>query len=158
MALGAYEPKVLKLALSATEQTGDGAALLQISSDELGTRWLLPVSAEKGSLAGLWVGDVVVNDVSEGRLGTTDVAGGLLTVALRPQEDSGITGAAELQEMITAAPPPSRSRSRWRCPRARSSRRPSAPARGFSCAATSSRTRTRTASGTETRRASREGS
>ena len=92
VALGAYEPKVLKLALSAAEQTGDGAALLQISSDELGTRWLLPVSAEKGSLAGLWVGDVVVNDVSEGRLGTTDVAGGLLTIALRPREDSGITG------------------------------------------------------------------
>ena len=100
VALGAYEPKVLKLALSATEQTGDGAAMLQISSDELGTRWLLPVSAEKGSLAGLWVGDVVVNDVSEGRLGTTDVEGGFLTVALRPREDSGITGAAELEEMI----------------------------------------------------------
>ena len=81
---GPTSAEVLKLTVSAAEQTGDGAALLQISSDALGTRWLLPVSAEKGSLAGLWVGDVVVNDVSEGRLGTTDVAGGLLTVALRP--------------------------------------------------------------------------
>ena len=47
------------------------------------------------------MGEVVVNDVSEGRLGTTDVAGGLLTIALRPREDSGITGKAELQEKIS---------------------------------------------------------
>jgi hypothetical protein len=96
--LDGLDAEVLKLSLSATEQTGDGQALLQISSPLLGTRWQLPVRAEKGSLAGLWVGEVVVNDVSEGRLGTTDVEGGLLTIALRPREDSGITGAAELQE------------------------------------------------------------
>ncbi len=56
--------------------------------------------AERGSLAGLWVGEVTVNDVSEGRLGTTDVEGGKLTLALRPQEGSGIRGAVELQEKI----------------------------------------------------------
>jgi hypothetical protein len=105
--LGPYEPAVLKLSLSASEQTGDGAALLQISSvdsglpEDLGTRWQLPVSAEKGSLAGLWVGEVTVNDVSEGRLGTTDVKGGFLTIALRPREESGITGAAGLEEKIS---------------------------------------------------------
>ena len=100
MPLAGHEAKVLKLTVPAAEQSGDGAALLAISSTGLGTRWLLPVQAKKGSLAGLWVGDVVVNDVSEGRLGTTNVEGGLLTIALRPKGGSGITGAAELQEKI----------------------------------------------------------
>ena len=99
--LGPHDAEVLKLTLSAGEQSGDGEALLQISSAELGTRWRLPVRAEQGSLAGLWVGEVVVNDVSEGRLGATDVEGGLLTIALRPREGSGITGKAELQEKIS---------------------------------------------------------
>ena len=101
IALGAHEAKVLKLTVPGQEQTGDGTALLEISSTGLGTRWLLPVRAQQGLLPGLWVGDVVVNDVSEGRLGTTNVEGGLLTIALRPKEGSGITGAAELQEKIT---------------------------------------------------------
>jgi hypothetical protein len=101
IALGHGEGEVLKLTVSAKDQSSDGEALLEISSAELGTRWLLPVRAQQGSLAGLWVGDVTVNDVSEGRLGTTNVEGGLLTIALRPREDSGITGAAELQEKIS---------------------------------------------------------
>ena len=41
-----YAPKVLKLTLSAAEQTGDGAALLQISSDRAGDA--LAAAGERG--------------------------------------------------------------------------------------------------------------
>jgi len=99
--LGPHAAKRLELTVPANEQTSDGQALLSISAAELGTRWLLPISAQHGSFAGLWVGEVTVNDVSEGRLGNTDVAGGLLTISLRPQESSAIQGAAELQEKIS---------------------------------------------------------
>lgn len=101
IALGPKGAQRIELIVPAGEQHGDGEALLEVSSAELGTRWLLPVRAESGSLAGLWVGEVTVNDVSEGRLGATDVEGGLLTIALRPREGSGIQGAAELQEKIS---------------------------------------------------------
>ena len=99
--LAPHAAAVLRLTVPAGEQSGDGEALLQISSAELGTRWRLPVRAQPGSLAGLWVGEVTVNDVSEGRLGATNVEGGLLTIAMRPREDSGITGKAGLQEKIS---------------------------------------------------------
>jgi hypothetical protein len=99
--LAPHAAAVLRLTVPAGEQSGDGEALLQISSTELGTRWRLPVRAQPGSLAGLWVGEVTVNDVSEGRLGATNVEGGLLTIAMRPREGSGITGKAGLQEKIS---------------------------------------------------------
>ena len=98
--LGPHAAKRIELTASAAAQHGDGAALLAVTSAQLGVRWLLPVRAERGSLAGLWVGEATVNDVSEGRLGATDVEGGQLTIALRPQNNSGIRGAVELQEKI----------------------------------------------------------
>ena len=59
-----------------------------------------PITVKSGSLAGLWVGEVVVNDVSESRLGGTNVASGALTIALGPRDGSSIRGAAELHETI----------------------------------------------------------
>lgn len=88
----------LEFDVQSAEQAGDGEALLALSSADLGTRWLVPVSAEAGSLAGLWIGDVIVNDVSQARLGATDVEGGALTIELRQRDESGIRGAAELTE------------------------------------------------------------
>ncbi|GEM_PF-2540966 len=99
--LGPHGAKRIELTAAAAAQRGAGAALLAVTSAQLGTRWLLPVRAESGALAGLWVGEVTVNDVSEGRLGATDVEGGQLTLALRPQNNSGIRGAVELQERIS---------------------------------------------------------
>jgi hypothetical protein len=98
--LGAGDAEVLTFEVLSTQQPVDGEALLQISSD-LGTRWLIPVSAKSGSLAGLWVGEVVVNNVSEGRLGATNVQSGTLTIDLRSWDESGIRGAAGLTEKIS---------------------------------------------------------
>ena len=66
--------KWIQLQVPTDKQQTAGETLLEISSATLGTRWLIPVSAEPGAYAGLWVGDVVVNDVSEARLGATDAA------------------------------------------------------------------------------------
>ncbi|MCB0113899.1 MAG: hypothetical protein KDD84_07405, partial [Caldilineaceae bacterium] len=90
-------------ALLSTEQPDDGEALLSIAAPSVGVRWLAPVSAKGLSLAGLWVGDVVVNDVSESRLGATNVDAGALTIALRQRNLSGVRGAAELQEIVTGS-------------------------------------------------------
>src|SRR5690606_35540983 len=87
---------------SIVEQPQAAAALLEIRSDR-GARWQLPVTAASGSHAGLWVGDVTVNDVSESRLGGTNVADGALTIALRSQNASGIGGAAELREVVAGS-------------------------------------------------------
>ncbi|MDQ1300362.1 MAG: SdrD protein, partial [Chloroflexota bacterium] len=97
---GAQRPTFMVLS---REQQSDGAALLQIASPQLGIRWLAPVSARAGSLAGLWVGEVVANDVSESRLGGTNVAAGTLTIALPSRDGSGIRGAAELRENIVGS-------------------------------------------------------
>ena len=75
------------------EQPAAGEALLEISA--LGASWMIPVSAEPGSYAGLWVGDVVVNDVSEARLGATTFTNDL-TVALAPANASGVRGATQM--------------------------------------------------------------
>lgn len=91
----------LDFALLSAEQPRDGVALLSIAAPALGVRWLVPVSASGLSLAGLWVGEVVVNDVSESRLGATNVEAGALTIALRQRNLSGVRGAAELQEIVT---------------------------------------------------------
>ncbi len=99
--LGPHGARRIELTVAAGAQHGDGAALLEVTSAQLGARWLLPVRAESSALAGLWVGEVTVNDVSEGRLGATDVEGGRLALALRPQNNSGIRGAVELQEQIS---------------------------------------------------------
>lgn len=89
----------LEFQVPRTKQTTDGTALLQVASTALGTRWLIPVTSDPGSLAGLWVGDVVVNDVSQARLGATNVVSGALTIGLRAQNESGIDGAVELNEI-----------------------------------------------------------
>lgn len=94
---GAQRPEFTVLA---KEQTRRGVALLQIASVELGTRWLIPITAESGAFAGLWVGEIVVNDVSESRLGGTNVADGALTIALTPRDGSGLRGAVGLQEIV----------------------------------------------------------
>ncbi len=91
----------LNFALLSAEQPRDGVALLSIAAPSLGVRWLVPLSASGLSLAGLWVGEVVVNDVSESRLGATNVDAGALTIALRQRNLSGVRGAAELQEIVT---------------------------------------------------------
>jgi hypothetical protein len=91
--------KWIKLQVPTDEQPTAGETLLEISSGTLGTRWLIPVSAQPGSYAGLWVGDVVVNDVSEARLGATDAAHDL-TIALAPKNASGVRGAAEIHEEL----------------------------------------------------------
>jgi hypothetical protein len=88
------------VAILSTEQPMHGEALLAISAPALGVRWLAPVTARSLSLAGLWLGEVVVNDVSESRLGATNVDGGALTVALRQRNLSDVRGAAELQEVV----------------------------------------------------------
>ncbi len=97
--LTAGDAEVLEFQVLSTEQMADGEALIELASADLGTRWLIPVSAESGSLAGLWIGDVVVNDVSPARLGATDVEGGALTIELRQRDESGIRGADELIEI-----------------------------------------------------------
>lgn len=89
--------QVVHLAVRSTEQPQAGAALLQITSADLGVRWRIPVRARSGSHAGLWVGEVTVNDVSEGRLGQTNVADGSLTVGLAARSERGIRGAITLQ-------------------------------------------------------------
>jgi hypothetical protein len=89
----------LTFSVHSREQSADGAAILEIRSDELATRWQIPVTAESGSHAGLWVGEVVVNDVSESRLGATNVDSGTLTIALAQQNGSGLRGAAEFKEI-----------------------------------------------------------
>jgi hypothetical protein len=99
ISLDSGEAEVLTFKVLSTEQAGDGEALIELCSADLGTRWLIPVSAESGSLGGLWIGDVIVNDVSQARLGATDVEGGALTIELRPRNESGIRGAAELVEI-----------------------------------------------------------
>ena len=103
LALKAKEGTTLQFQVPAENQPAAGEALLAISSPNLGTRWLIPVSAQPGSYAGLWVGDVVVNDVSEARLGATDFANDL-AVALVPAaastEASVVRGSAQIHETV----------------------------------------------------------
>jgi len=84
------------LQVSSSGLTGPVEDLLQISSTVPGVRWLVPIAAKPGSYDGLWVGEVVVNNVSEARLGATGVSD--LTVSLSQQNASGMRGAAELHE------------------------------------------------------------
>ena len=88
----------LRFKVSSDEQTAEAEGLLEISSSDLGARWLVPLIAKRGQTSGLWLGDVVVNDVSEGRLGSTNVASGTLTISLRPVNESGVNGAVVLIE------------------------------------------------------------
>jgi len=97
-ALAAGKPALLSFISAANQQASDGEALLAIRAPDLGARWLIPVTAKAGDLAGLWIGEVVVNDVSEGRLGGTNVDNGELTVALRPRDLSGLQGSAQWVE------------------------------------------------------------
>ncbi|NOZ50331.1 MAG: hypothetical protein GXP37_09845 [Chloroflexi bacterium] len=97
--LAAGQAAAIHFVVPAVDQAADGAALLEIRSPDLGTRWLVPVTALRGDFAGLWIGEVVVNDVSEGRLGGTNVENGELTIALRPRDLSGQQGSAQLHEI-----------------------------------------------------------
>ena len=82
------------------EDGGEHRAVLVIASLEGGTRWMIPMAYTFPDMRGLWVGDVLINDVSEARLGATNAAEGKLTIALRPRNQSGIYGAVEFQEII----------------------------------------------------------
>jgi hypothetical protein len=88
----------LKFSVLSSEQAQDGEALLQISAPALGVRWLLPVTAKATSRAGLWIGEVTVTEVSEGRLGSTNVESNQLTISLHPRSESGIRGAVEIEQ------------------------------------------------------------
>ncbi len=101
ISLSAGAAQRLTFSVPRQQQTADGAAILELIAEELAVRWLIPVVAESGSLAGLWVGDVTVNDVSESRLGGTNVQNGELTVAMRSRGNSGIGGAVTLIEAVT---------------------------------------------------------
>ncbi len=88
------EPIVLQV--SSGDLTGPVEDLLEVSSTTPGVRWLVPIAAKPGSYDGLWVGEVVVNNVSEARLGATGLSD--LTVSLSQQNASNVRGAAELHE------------------------------------------------------------
>ncbi len=103
ISLTAGQAVPLRFTVLSTEQRTNGAGFLQVAAPGLGVRWLLPVTAKSGSRAGLWIGEVTVNDVSEGRLGGTNVDDGLLTVALRQVNQSGILGAVTLKENTLSA-------------------------------------------------------
>ncbi len=68
--------------------------VLEISSP--GIRWLVPIAAKPGSYDGLWVGEVVVNNVSEARLGGTGESD--LTIALDQRNASLTRGSAQMHE------------------------------------------------------------
>ncbi|HRW07990.1 MAG TPA: SdrD B-like domain-containing protein [Caldilineaceae bacterium] len=101
--LGPRATQRLRFALDLRQQQSQGKAILKIANDLSTDSIQISVVAEaRGSTAGLWVGEVVVNDVSEGRLGATNLTDGKLTVALRPRNNAGIVGVAELQERVTS--------------------------------------------------------
>ena len=85
------------------QQLTGAEGLIQVASSALGTRRLIPFATKGGSVAGLWVGDVIANDVSESRLGSTNIPSGTLTVALGPRDGSGIAGAAEMEETVAGS-------------------------------------------------------
>ena len=85
--------------VSAADHPEASQSLLEIRSDATtGTRWLAPVAVEPGSLDGLWVGEVVLNEVSEGRLGSTNSTYDV-TVALAQQNASMTRGSAQMHEV-----------------------------------------------------------
>lgn len=101
--IGGGETRELELNVRSAEQDGDGEALLEVASADLGTRWLIPVSAFSGDHRGLWIGDITVNQVSEGRLGSTNLEAEdgelpVVTFGLQPRNESGIRGAVTLAE------------------------------------------------------------
>jgi len=99
VSLSAGEVRDLKFRVDTDGQTGDGASLIQIASTALGTRWFVPASAESASRVGLWVGDVYVTEVSEGRAGSTNIDDGMLAVGLSPLNDSGLRGSVQMTEL-----------------------------------------------------------
>lgn len=92
----------IELQVPTAKQPAAGEALLEISCAALGTRWLIPLSAEPASYEGLWVGDAVVDNVNEARLGATDDAHDL-TIALASLNNSGVRGSAAMHELIAGA-------------------------------------------------------
>ena len=102
------------LQIDAAGLTGPTEGILQISAATPGVRWLVPIAAEPGSIDGLWVGEVVVNNVSEARLGGTGPTD--LTVSLAQQNASNVRGSAQFHEASVADHQLWKSRSRWRSP------------------------------------------
>ena len=78
--------------------TGPTEGILQISAATPWVRWLVPIVAEPGSIDGLWVGEVVVNNVSEAWLGGTGPTN--LTVSLAQQNASSVRGSAQFHEDV----------------------------------------------------------
>ena len=102
VSLGTIEKDSAKqLSFLVQGQAAAGEAVLAITSTPLNVRWLVPVSAAPSSQAGLWAGEVVINDVSQARLGATDETE--LTVQMAPLNSSGVYGTAYLKEITTNA-------------------------------------------------------
>lgn len=75
---------------------------------------MIPMAYEPTHRPRLWVGDVLINDVSAARLGATNAEAGELTIALRPRNSSSIYGARpRSKRSSTAANPRSPSRPCW---------------------------------------------
>ena len=94
--VGAGWAENVVLQIDAAGLTGPTEGILQISAATPGVRWLVPIAAEPGSIDGLWVGEVVVNNVSEARLGGTGPTD--LTVSLAQQNASNVRGSAQFHE------------------------------------------------------------
>lgn len=92
--IGSGWAEVVVLQVDAESLTGSAEGLLEITAP--GVRWLVPVAAEPGSYDGLWVGEVVVNNVSEARLGATGASD--LTISLNQQSASLTRGSAQMHE------------------------------------------------------------
>jgi SdrD B-like domain len=97
--LDPHGAKRVILEVNAVDQPAPGEALLDISSQALGIRWLVPMTAAPGSYDGLWAGEVLVNEVSEARLGSTNSSGDV-TIALAQQNTSLTRGSAEMHEVV----------------------------------------------------------
>ncbi len=89
----------LTLRVPVADQPAAGETLFEVLSPELGALWRFPVAAEPGSYAGLWVGEVLVNNVSEARLGAADFDSDL-TVSLGSLNDSGVHGSIQIHDTV----------------------------------------------------------
>ncbi len=101
LTLDPHGAKRIILEVNAADQPAAGEALLDIRSQALGIRWLVPMTAAPGSYDGLWAGEVVVNEVSEARLGSTNSTGDV-TIALAQQNASITRGSAQMHEVVAS--------------------------------------------------------
>ena len=101
--VGAHWAESIVLQVNSADLTAPAEDVLEISSSmpTPSIRWLVPIAAKPGSYDGLWVGEVVVNNVSEARLGGTGQSD--LTIALDQQNASLTRGSAQMHEKTVGA-------------------------------------------------------